>query len=117
VFCFWSDFTVYFAHGFSCHCKYQLDLYRGDNDGHGRDRYRETETTQLLSKIHIQSLASLKSSEMPTYVQFRRSHGDGQMLHVLPPQFNPPNYQVSFHLVKAHVISSEANKKLKGLFS
>nr|AGM20666.1 AP2-2 [Populus tomentosa] len=91
-----QSFTVYFAHGFSCHCKYQLDLYRGDNCGHGRDGYRETETTQLLGKIHIQSLASLKSSEMPTYVQLRRSHGDGQMLRVLPPQFNPPNYQVQY---------------------
>ncbi|XP_034910447.1 floral homeotic protein APETALA 2 isoform X2 [Populus alba] len=74
----------------------KLDLYRGDNYGNGRDGYRETETTQLLGKIHIQSLASLKSSEMPTYVQLRRSHGDGQMLRVLPPQFNPPNYQVQY---------------------
>ncbi|KAJ6919617.1 hypothetical protein NC651_013533 [Populus alba x Populus x berolinensis] len=74
----------------------KLDLYRGDNYGHGRDGYRETETTQLPSKIHIQSLASLKSCEMPTYVQLRRSHGDGQMLRVLPPQFNPPNYQVQY---------------------
>ncbi|KAJ6682000.1 AP2 DOMAIN TRANSCRIPTION FACTOR [Salix koriyanagi] len=76
----------------------KLNLYGGDNDGHGGDGHRETETTQLLSKIHhFQSLASLKSREMPRYEQFRRPHGgDGQMLHVLPPQFNPPSYQIQY---------------------
>ncbi|KAL9378319.1 hypothetical protein Peur_029654 [Populus x canadensis] len=71
----------------------QLNLCTSDNDGHGRDGYGETETTQLLSKIHIQSPASLKSSEMPRYEQFRRSLGDGQMHPFLPPQYNSPNYQ------------------------
>ncbi|CAK7337708.1 unnamed protein product [Dovyalis caffra] len=75
----------------------KLNLYRSDSDGHGRDGYGETETTQLLSKIHIQSLGSHQSStEMPRYEQFRRSHGDNQMLNVLPPQFNSPNYQIQY---------------------
>jgi len=86
---------------FSWHCKHQqLNLCTSDNDGHGRDGYGETETTQLLSKIHIQSPASLKSSEMPRYEQFRRSLGDNQMHPFLPPQYNSPNYQVSFHIIK-----------------
>ena len=96
---------------FSWHCKYQqLNLHRSDNDGHGRDGYGETETTQLLSKIHIQSPASLKSSEMPRYEQQFRSHGDSQMNPFLPPQFNSPNYQVSFHIINAR-----ANRKCQGL--
>ncbi|KAJ6736638.1 hypothetical protein OIU85_018779 [Salix viminalis] len=34
---------------------------------------------------------------MPRYEQFRRPHGgDDQMLHVLPPQFNPPSYQIQY---------------------
>ncbi|KAJ6740351.1 AP2 DOMAIN TRANSCRIPTION FACTOR [Salix purpurea] len=75
----------------------QLNLHRSDNDGHGRDGYGETETTQLLSKIHIQSQASLKSSEMPRFEQQQfRSHGDSQMNPFLPPQFNSPNYQIQY---------------------
>ncbi|KAG5241447.1 hypothetical protein OIU76_024632 [Salix suchowensis] len=75
----------------------QLNLHRSDNDGHGRDGYGETETTQLLSKIHIQSPASLKSSEMPRFEQQQfRSHGESQMNPFLPPQFNSPNYQIQY---------------------
>uniref|UniRef100_A0A2P2KQN6 AP2/ERF domain-containing protein n=1 Tax=Rhizophora mucronata TaxID=61149 RepID=A0A2P2KQN6_RHIMU len=73
----------------------KIDLYKNDNDGRGKDRCSESETMQLLSQAHIQSPASSKSNEMHRYVQLRKP-GENQMLHFLPPQANPSNYQIQF---------------------
>ncbi|QDP16876.2 hypothetical protein Tsubulata_060001 [Turnera subulata] len=71
-------------------------LHKNDTNGRGGDVYGETETTQLLSQIQIQSPAALmKANEMPGYGQFRRI-GETPMVHVLPQHLNSSNYYIQF---------------------
>ncbi|KAJ0096604.1 hypothetical protein Patl1_28646 [Pistacia atlantica] len=65
---------------------------RRENDAR-REGYSENETIQLLSQTHLQSPGvSFKPNEMQRYEQFRRS-GEAQILHMVPPHYNPANYQ------------------------
>ncbi|XP_044482751.1 floral homeotic protein APETALA 2-like isoform X2 [Mangifera indica] len=67
-------------------CRREYDLRR-------RDGYCENETIQLLSQTHLQSpAATFKPNEMQRCEQFRRT-GETQILHMVPPHYNPANYQ------------------------
>ncbi|GKU94779.1 hypothetical protein SLEP1_g8221 [Rubroshorea leprosula] len=68
---------------------------RSGSDPQRRDGYSEAETMQLLSQTHIESPASVKSNEIPRYVQFRRP-GETHMFQIVPPQINTPGYQIQF---------------------
>ncbi|KAF5188668.1 Floral homeotic protein apetala [Thalictrum thalictroides] len=60
-----------------------------------QNAYSESEAIRLLNQTHIQSPPNrLIVSDTFMYGQPRRSGGEGQMLHIVQPQFSPPNYQL-----------------------
>ncbi|XP_057493474.1 floral homeotic protein APETALA 2-like isoform X2 [Actinidia eriantha] len=68
---------------------------RNGSDGNRRDGCNETDTILLLSQTHIQSPSSLKPNEVNKFGQFSRGVED-TILHMLPPQINPANYQIQY---------------------